>query len=447
MPKIDVKLTYPYSEEYEYVTKMERINMDKEREEDLRKDNGFVVWPPNGIKKDIKDPNGIFSSKFGQTLKDLTPFANRYRCTCGHMQERVNHNSVCPICGTKVKFVDDNFSYFGWLVLKDPHFIIHPNLYKSLESFIGKDILKDILVYVEKTDANGHVIEMTDEEREKESTGKRKNPFFGIGMLKFKERFDEIMEYFNKSYSNQSKRDYYNDIMKNKDNVFIQSIPVYSTLLRPFDVDKKTFYNEDSNAFYNIMNGLVSRLNKYEELKMYRKKINNHQLLFNLQDKYNKLYKNIEDILNKKKGLMRSLLSGRYNFTSRCVIVSDTSLRIDQVTLPYKCLVELLQQRIVNIIQKTYNKSYSDAYSIWYKANIQEDPMVKNIILSLIQNSNNGRGIPIIINRNPTIAYGGILQMFCVGMTDTYSMGIPLQILKLLAAKQHWPLMQECRRK
>ena len=61
--------------------------------------------------------------------------------------------------------------------------------------------------------------------------------------------------------------------------------------------------------------------------------------------------------------------------------------------------------------------------------------MVKNIIETLIKNDRNGKGLPCIINRNPTIAYGGILQMFCIKMTDTYTMGVPLQILKLLAAR------------
>lgn len=438
MPKIEVTTSYPYSEEYEYETRLEKIDLEEEREEDLKNDNGFVVWPPNGIKKDLKDPNGIFSYKFGQTLKDLTPYANRYRCNCGYKQSRLNKGSLCQICGSRVRRVDDNFGYFGWLVLKDPHYIIHPNLFKSLEGFIGKDELDDIIYYKEDIDADGHIVkDLERKKKERKTTDKTKKKvgsYSKIGILKFKENFDEIMEYFRKQSSNQSKKDYYNDIMENKEKIFIQSIPVFTTLLRPVDADQKTFFYEDSNSFYNVMNSLVSRLNKYDELGINKKKQSNLTMLYTLQIKYNKLYKNLEDILDKKKGLVRSLLGGRYNFSSRCVITPDPSLRIDQITLPYKCLVELLQQRIVNVIQKTYNKSYSDAYSIWYKANIEEDPMVKNIIQTIIDSSGNGRGIPVIINRNPTIAYGGILQMFCVKMTSNYTMGIPLQILKLLGA-------------
>ena len=34
----------------------------------------------------------------------------------------------------------------------------------------------------------------------------------------------------------------------------------------------------------------------------------------------------------------------------------------------------------------------------------------------------------------PTINYGSILQMFCVGYTDTLTMSVPLQVLPSLAA-------------
>lgn len=437
MAKIDVNLSYPYSDEYEYETCLERINLDDERIHDLMIGNGFVIQKPHGIKKDLRDPDGIFSSRYGKTLKDITPLSNPYRCNCGHLQGRINNDSICPICGSKVRYVDENFGYFGWKVLDDPNYIIHPNLFKSLENFIGKDTLDSIILKVEETDIDGHVVERKTKptKKGKSKSTKPESPFAGIGILEFRERFGEIIDYYGRSFSTQNKRELYHDIINNSDKVFTQSIPVFTTLLRPFDADQKSFYYEDSNKYYNMINKFASLLNEYNELKMNKDRRSNSKLLYDLQTKYNELYKNIEKILQKKKGVVRSLLGGRYNFTSRCVIVPDPSLRIDEISLPYKCLVELLQQRIINIIQKSYNKSYSDAYAIWYKANIKEDPMVKSIIQTLIANDRSSRGLPCIINRNPTIAYGGILQMFCVKMTDTYTMGVPLQILKSLAAR------------
>lgn len=437
---INVRLEYPYSYEYEFETVLERINLDEERMRDIITSNGFIIGPPHGIKKDLKDPDGIFSSRYGQTLKDLNPYSDRYRCECGHTTFKINRGTICPICGTECVYVDDNFEYFGWKVLKEPHFIIHPGLYKSIEAFIGKDKLDHIIAYEEKKDTDGNVIEDTEKEIPENE------PFYGIGMMEFKNRFDEIMEFYNKLYTAPTKKNYYADIMNEREKIFSRSIPVFTFLLRPVDIDQRNFCHEDTNDEYVMINRLASDLNKYDELIMLKDaKSPRDKLLYGLQTHVNNLYVKIDKILQKKKGVIRSLLSGRYNFSSRSVITPNPDLRIDQIRLPYTCLVEILQQRIINILQKTYNISGSDAYNIWYKASIKPDKMVVNIIQTIINSSAGGRGLPFIINRNPTIAYGGILQMFCIGINFSYTMGLPLQILPLLAAYIVRPLMQECR--
>lgn len=436
MGTISVNLEYPYHPDYEYLTMLERINLDEERRNDIITGNGFIIGPPTGkLKKDLKDPNGIFSSKFGRTLKDLDPYATRYRCECGSMMYKINKGLVCPDCGKEVQYLDDNFEYFGWKVLKEPHFIIHPALYKSLDAFIGrnkkkKSRLNNILEYKEQKDTDGHVIQapIPDDIGPDE-------PFYGIGMMGFKEHFDEIMDFYISQHSTPTKKAYYEDIMKDRDKVFSQSIPVFTFLLRPVDVNQQNFAHEDTNDDYVMINRLASILNEYDQLKVQEtEKSPRNKLLFGLQDHVNRLYVKIDKILQKKKGVIRSLLVGRYNFSARSVITPNPDLRIDQIKLPYKCLVEILQQRIINILRKTYNISDSDAYNIWYKASIKPEPMVVKIIETLIKTSCGGKGLPFIINRNPTIAYGGILQMYCVGINYNYTMGIPLQILPALAA-------------
>lgn len=102
---------------------------------------------------------------------------------------------------------------------------------------------------------------------------------------------------------------------------------------------------------------------------------------------------------------------------------------MDEVKLPYECLIELFQQQIINIIQTSYQCTYSDAYDIWYFATLKRDKQIEQIIISLINS-----GVYVIINRNPTIQYGGILCMKVVGLSEGYTMAIPLEIIVLLAA-------------
>jgi hypothetical protein len=51
-----------------------------------------------------------------------------------------------------------------------------------------------------------------------------------------------------------------------------------------------------------------------------------------------------------------------------------------------------------------------------------------------VRHEDGSMGIPLLINRNPTINYGSIMQVYCVGYTDTLTMSVSLQSLKPLAA-------------
>lgn len=384
MSEIKVNYQYPRNPEYDYESRLERLNLDEEREMDIKTNNGFIISEPQSIKKDLKNPNGIFSTNYGQTLQDLNPYADRYKCECGNLRQRIHYGIVCPICNTKVKYVDDNFGYFGWICLKDPYYIIHPNLYKSLEAFIGSKRLNNILKPVDEKDQDGFEMEV---EKPKDEI------YFGLGIMDFKDKFREILDYYLAKFPD--KIQYYEDILENAHNVFIQSIPVYTTHLRPFRIEGDRFYFEGTNAIYTMLSKLAFSINK-DDLKMFRKKKPKNQLLYDMQLELNKLYAELEDTISGKKGSIRSLFGGRYNFTARSVITPNPDLRIDEVILPYKCLVELLQQTIINILQKSYNISYADAYKIWYKSQITINPRVWDIIECIIKDQE--RGIPVLNN-------------------------------------------------
>ena len=429
---LDINLSYPYDPEYEYFTRLERLNLDREREEDIKSNQGFIIAPTQGIKKDIKNPMSIFSRKFGQTIKDVNPFGNRYSCECGYTQNKVNNGTICKVCGTKVKYVDDNYQYFGWLVLKE-HWIISPAFYNALRFFIGKDF-DNIIKFQSLTTDDGHQERITDV---------KDQPYYGIGLIEFREKFEEIMKYY---LNKKKKQANYDDIMREKDKVFTQSIPVFTVLLRPYDTDKYTFSHETTNQYYTMINKHVTELNRSSNIGMKNKRKGEPErkhvqdLLWKLQMKVDVLYSEIIDIIKGKKGNIRTLFGGRCNFTSRDVIIADPTLRIDQIRLPYSALIELLQQSIINILVKTYNVSYSDAYDRWYHANLKKDKTIIAIIESIIHNSTPEHyGIPVIINRNPSLGLGSLLQMYCVGISDPtdkfeYVMQLPLQILPLLNA-------------
>ena len=57
--KMNITLHYPYNDKYDYQTRLERIDMDKAKDDNIRNGKGFIISAPKGIKKDIKNQVGM----------------------------------------------------------------------------------------------------------------------------------------------------------------------------------------------------------------------------------------------------------------------------------------------------------------------------------------------------------------------------------------------------
>ena len=300
---------YVDSREFEYQASISRINMDNEKELDVNTRGGFIISEPQSIKKDLKAIDGIFSPKFGQGLSDMNPFIDRYSCFCGETKSHINNGLICPHCGQPVKYVGDDYSKFGWIQITQPYYVIHPNLYSAIEYLFGpgqssdrerRSKLYNIINYSGEIDSDGKEV--------LSQPGINDQPFYGIGMIEFHDRFDEIMDFYIRKYP--KKIDTYNMIMADKDKVFTQSIPVFTTHRRPFDVRDGNMYFEPINAYYNMINNLVDKINKADTVMANKKKPKN-KLLFDLQMQIQKLYDEVIAILSGKKGRLRQLIGGQ----------------------------------------------------------------------------------------------------------------------------------------
>ena len=322
----------------------------------------------------------IHSPLYGMGYSDEHAFEDRYSCKCGRFTGKNYENYVCPKCNTKVQFSDVDMTKTGWIIL-DKDVIINPIYFNKIKAFIGQKVFPEIIKYKELHERSDTV------------------PYDGIGMIEFYERFDEIMDYYLMLYPH--KKNYYDDIMAHKSIVFTHSIPVFTTLLRPTKLDSiGSLKYEKTNENYNLLAHLVYAANK-NKLVTDRQKKGKYQILFDIQEQFNLLYTELVKILKGKKGDLRSSIGGRYGFSERSVIKQDVYLMPDQVKLPYHGLCELLQQVIINILVRTYNFSYADAYKKWYKAQIGFDQIVYDIIDGLIKDSDGG--IPVLINVSPYI--------------------------------------------
>ena len=282
---------------------------DVKAREDILDGTGFRITEEG--KTDCKTEAGMFSIHsplFGTDYHNEHAFEDRYSCECGDYTGKNFEGKVCPRCKKKVQFIDVDMSITGWIIL-DKDVIINTIYYKKIRSFIGTKIFPDIIKYKELTD--------------REATAA--NPYDGIGMIEFHDRFSEIMNfYLKKNGSNQKKRDMYHFIMVHQEQVFAHAIPVYSSHLRPFVIRAEEIkYTDDDKLYRKIFTNAKMLNDRYElERRIENAKKNRRHtaqylrrenILYAIQIDLDKLWELSFDMVKKKEGTIRNkILGGRW---------------------------------------------------------------------------------------------------------------------------------------
>lgn len=384
------------------------VNWEEEFKKDMILGHGFIV-KTKPFKKKIKDKDGsilsrgikemdgIHSPRFGSDYQDDNAFAERYSCECGNLIGRVLEGDICPKCGTQVKFVDVNLKMFAWLRIKSPLFkVIHPLMFRKLAVFFGTKtkVLENMIRFKMDMSLDGQYKKLSNIDYKKE-------PFYGIGMLEFYHRFDEIMEFYKKKHKN--KAELYKHIMRNRDKIFTGVIPVYSAVLRQVFFSDEDYKYTSLDKNYNAIFGNFERINEETEINE-RNFTKLNQNLFRAQCNLMKAFEMIFTSLTEKEGLIRrNILGGRINFSARTVITPNARLRSDQIELPYVAAVELFKEQIINLLVKLDGESYNEAVHEWFASYVDFNPKVYKVINYIIDHSHP----KTLLNRNPKLNYRG----------------------------------------
>ena len=110
--QIKTTLQYPFNPDYEFRTKLVRLDFSKEMEKDMEKGKGFFIKEPQALNKALKSSDSIYSDKYMKTLQDPDAFTDKYSCECGATQGLDFAGMTCDICHTEVKYVGDDFEIF-----------------------------------------------------------------------------------------------------------------------------------------------------------------------------------------------------------------------------------------------------------------------------------------------------------------------------------------------
>lgn len=403
------------------------ISWDEQYKKDMDNGIGFEIFEVNGITKDgTRHPNGIYSPFYGSTSGDDAEIIERYSCDCKNLKGKFYQGEVCKLCNTEVVKHKTDVNKTGWMILNSDYCLIQPNMFEYIQKLVGKHI-HSILDYEVTLDKDGIIIS-DDEEK--------KHPYYNIGMLEFRDKFEEVITYCYNNLGNkkEAKKQYYDFLMKHKDKVFTNHIPVFSLILRDITIIKNDVISDPINKKYSLLLGNISSINK-NKTKLSKKAMRVLPLLYKSQQSLNEIYDDIISYIGGKDGHIRSnLLGNRVNFSSRCVIVPLVGkYQINDIVLPYTTMMTLYKFEILNIIVKMDKCSLSEAVEKWHIGLERFDRRMYLIIQHLIKHTKGG--LQVLICRNPTLNHGSILKMRIADCKTDYhdlTMSVPVNVLVVM---------------
>jgi len=372
--------------------RLELVNMDK----GFRADRVVTNPEPVQERSGRFNEDGIFSERiFGK----MPTTGKEYSCDCGTIQGRFHENVTCKQCQTQVICRDSAFSKRGWIDF-GRYEIISPLFYSYVAKVVGATQLGRILGFERKMNINGIARD--------EGVGTN---YENLGMLGFRQNWQEVLAHFERRFGNDPKKvATAKFIRENAGRMFTSKFPVFSHILRPaIVVDKQMIFEEVNNTF-NTMLQTSRLLNDYSAPE--RTETNVNSCLLRIQELSNEIFQHILGALSGKGGYLRSSLLGvRVNFSARCVITPHPPEKeIDEISIPYVTFLELYKFHLIKIISTMRRTTISKALEIWSQAQSKFDAVVYHAMKEMIKRAPDG-GMPILLNRNPTIAFGSILLM------------------------------------
>lgn len=372
----------------------ERLNFESECAYDIINGRGFLIkdTPFSDVDKSIRNMDGPRSPRFGTTYGDNNEFMDRFRCKCGRTIGAAFEGEKCPHCGGVIEYKDVDILYTGWLNFF-PYKIINPLMYQRLQSALSKKNLENIISNDNLITSQGIIRKHSDTIEVKKSM----LTYHNIGLKEFYDNYEEIMTYY--KGKRKAKADLIDQLIADKDKVWTSKIPVYSTVLRPQGITTESYYFTPQDRNIHPLTNISINLKRATpiEVPLY---------LFQAQMRCNELWALNFSLIDGKHGWTRAnVLGGEFNYSGRCVIVLDATLKIDEVDMPYEAF---MVQHKGNIIKRICaDKGWTITKATNYLASkFTYDPYIYSIMCDIVK-----EGAKVIINRNPTITYGSILSM------------------------------------
>lgn len=335
-------------------------------------------------------------------------------CECEHITSEYRVESFCPICNTEVMpSIVKNISNKIWLEIPNRiKYVMHPRIY-SILSFWLKSKSDDSYL--------NDILDVTRELPEDFN-----NYITGQGFNYFYENFDYIINFFSNIFP-KTKNRANNKIIgifieKHRDVLWCRKLPILSKYLQSITMDGYSLRYADKALKY-LLKPINQFLIRHLTDLFNSSDIRIEKSMWNIYYNYNKYYENIiVNRLNPKRGYFRKNVFGtRLHFTSRAVAIPIVAPSFgDEIYLSWKAALNLYKFHIINILTNRFKIKVYEAYDKFMKAFYSYDPIIDQIFQLLILECK-FKGLPYIINRNPSLLLSNLLLTFVVKVKPSFT--------------------------
>ena len=394
-------------------------------------------------KKHQKNYHGLQSEFFGSDFSSDEAFKERYRCNCGRYMGKSHNGDYCKLCDSYVQYHDIDLTKTGWVIID--HFeVISPIYGAKLVEALGKIDNDSVFKYIiaRKYEEKGK-----NEFSDKELQILEKHPFSFKGFIWLREHLPEVLNYYRKKKPSKAKL--FDELESEQDLIWTHCLPIYTSFLRselPGEKGSNNFQLKINTYFRSIIK-TSNAINKICEenildnnLDLSYEQLNTIDIfLFSIQKEVSKVFETVYNDLTDKTGIITAkVLGGRYNFSSRDIIVPNNStLRSDQIIMGYIPFMELFRYELQNEYRKVTGCTPNKANMMWKKAISRFDDMYYAIIQHMLSNPEYSNHLGCIVNRNPSINYGSFIYMKVAGVKkdlNDKTLEIPVQVIRPMNA-------------
>lgn len=361
---------------------------------------------------------------FGKTLMTLyeeESLTTAPMCQCRHLRGGKYHKDICPVCNTACEYELEKDIY-NELWLRTPEGIdtfINPAFYIVLEHMLTKskvNLLDYLINPLMKNPGNAEWLDEVD----------RRN--IPRGLNNFYRNFDAIMEeVFQIVKSNRAKDiGVMRELIKSKrDLIFTKYLNVPNRMA--FVIESNDYNRWADKTIEAGMNAVITIVSADTVVHGRKKSIARKEAMVATAMKELASFWNVfwDKVAGKKPGYFRQEIFGqRSHFTFRGVITSITNAhRYDEVHLPWKMGVQLLKDHIISKLLRGKEGKYrahspkEAEYLVGLAVN-KHIPLIADIMNELIEECPTGKGIPIILQRNPSLKRGSAKFLYITLIKD-----------------------------